>query len=278
MDPLSSSTPIPSAFLNFDPAAAEKKIVKFIRRAVQTSGASGVVLGLSGGIDSALAAVLAVKALGSENVFPIFFRAGGFNQDDLQDAAFLAEKLGLTLQEIDLSPVLLPAEAAAAEQLSAAEIGNLKSRLRMSLLYSRANKNNLLVIGTKNKTELMTGYFTKYGDGGVDIDPVADLYKTEIRLLSKYLELPESILMKTPSAGFWAGQSDENDFGMRYDQLDALLFAVERGKIKPGSERFKKVSKKIGLSQKQSQSIAARLSAAEHKQKMPPIPKIKRTE
>lgn len=296
MNPSVPSNLTPSHFQKFDPAAAEKKIVKFIRRTVRDSGASGVVLGLSGGIDSALVAALSVKALGAGSVFPIFFytteSSADFDSEDLRDAVLLADRLGLVLQKINLSSLDREAKtvfsSSSSESLSDPErdlfqnigetpvtTGNLKSRLRMALLYYYANRTHLLVIGTKNKTERMTGYFTKYGDGGVDIDPIADLYKTEVRLLSKYLNLPDSILNKAPSAGFWEGQADENEFGMRYEQLDALLSLLEREKKdRKKSKKFKNQLKKIGLTPEQYESIAVRMNAAVHKQKMPQSPKM----
>ena len=281
-------------FQIFNPSAAEKKIIAFIRRTVKKSGAKGIVLGLSGGIDSALAAVLSSKAIGAENVFPIFFydldnadsssTSTDFSSSDLKDAALLCDKFSLSLQKINLHAAFESARFSFDENKSNADItqnpiidGNLKSRLRMSLLYYYANQNNLLVLGTKNKTERMIGYFTKYGDGGVDLDPIADLYKTEIRLLSAHLNLPTEILNKIPSAGFWDGQSDEADIGISYDQLDWLLLELEQNE-KPKKDNQKKAPekllKRIGLTQKQYNSILSRMKAAEHKQKIPAFPKI----
>lgn len=148
----------------------------------------------------------------------------------------------------------------------------------MSLLYYYANSNHLLVIGTKNKTERLTGYYTKYGDGGVDLDPIAGLYKTEVRLLSQYLGLPTSVLSKAPSAGFWEGQSDEEDFGIRYEQLDSLLYVIEKNGWnrfpKSGSKKPAKFLRKMSLSEKQYKSVVSRMNSAEHKQKLPDFPKI----
>jgi len=145
--------------------------------------------------------------------------------------------------------------------------GNLKSRLRISLLYYYANQNNLLVLGTKNKTERLIGYFTKYGDGGVDIDPLSHLYKTEIRLLSKYIDIPNSILTKSPSVGFWKGQSDEAELGMSYEQLDALLSFIESGSFDRRS--LSRFLKEMKLTSEQYEFIRSKMNAAKHKQKMP---------
>jgi len=263
-----------SDFSDFDPVSAEKKIIRFIRKSVKNAGVSGLILGLSGGIDSALAAALASKALGAEKVHPVFFyessleNASSFDSDDLRDASALCDRFSLSLQTINLQPAFVSASSSfsSVSSESAGIAGNLKSRLRMSLLYYYANSNNLLVLGTKNKTERLIGYFTKYGDGGVDIDPLSHLYKTEVRLLSKHVGIPESILTKTPSAGFWDGQSDEADLGMKYEQLDALLNFIESDFDQKKLSRFLKENK---LTSEQYESICFKMNAAKHKQKMP---------
>ncbi|MBZ3935855.1 NAD+ synthase [Methanimicrococcus blatticola] len=290
-----TSFSVPKPFQKFNSAAAEKTIVEFIQNTVKDSGTNGVVLGLSGGIDSALVAALSVKALGAENVYPIFFYESAddpsqFDSADFRDASQICNQFNLTLQKVNLSSLFSEAFSAAPSATPSAthsslnpvtknsiSAGNLKSRLRMSLLYYYANNNTLLVIGTKNKTERLTGYYTKYGDGAVDLDPIADLYKTEVRLLSQYLGLPESILSKAPSAGFWDGQSDEDDFGVRYDQLDSILYVLEKNgqKLpKSGSDELNEILKMTNLSEKQYESILSRMDSAKHKQKLPDFPKI----
>ena len=261
----------PSFFSKFDPAVAEKKIIRFIRKSVRDAGVSGIVLGLSGGIDSALAAALSAKALGAENVHPVFFyeaseTSASFDSDDLRDAAALCNRFSLTLQKINLQSAFVSASSSFDDSATATTAGNLKSRLRMSLLYYYANQNNLLVLGTKNKTERLIGYFTKYGDGGVDVDPISHLYKTEVRLLSKYMDIPDSILTKTPSAGFWKGQSDEDDLGMKYEQLDALLSFIESDFNQKQLSGFLNENK---LTLEHYEFIRSKMNAAKHKQKMP---------
>lgn len=294
---------VPSSFSNFDSASAELTLVSFLSKHVQASGAGGVVLGLSGGIDSALSALLCVKALGAKNVHPIFFYNADsgdssgdsdYESTDLSDAQFLCDRLGLTLQKINLNSVFLAARSSfsfsdggfdfsgSPDSSDSSDLilssGNLISRLRMSLLYYYANRNNFLVVGTKNKTERLIGYFTKYGDGAVDLDPLADLYKTEVRLLSRFLNLPERFLLKTPSAGFWDEQSDEIDIGLRYDQLDALLYEIEKNKINPFDENDSHspiaddILKETHLTKEQYAFVLSKMKSAEHKQKMPPFP------
>jgi len=199
----------------------KNKISAWIKRQVKKSGAKGIVLGLSGGIDSAVVAALCKQAVGVRNVLALFMPCNS-NPRDLQDARLVAKRLGLRSKLISLSSVydnflkaLPPGDALAKN--------NLKPRLRMATLYYFANKLNYLVCGTGNKSELMVGYFTKYGDGGVDILPIADLLKRQVRELAGELKIPEAVMIKPPTAGLWRGQTDEGEMGITYDELDDIL-------------------------------------------------------
>jgi len=197
------------------------KITSWIKQKVKDSGAKGIVLGLSGGIDSAVVAALAKLAVGRDNLLVLFMPCNSDPQD-LKDAELVAHQLGLKSKLVDLSAVynnflkVLPGAISLAR-------GNLKPRLRMSTLYYFANKLNYLVCGTGNKSELMAGYFTKYGDGGVDILPIADLFKRQVRQLARELKIPPGIITKPPTAGLWFGQTDETEMGITYNELDDIL-------------------------------------------------------
>jgi len=199
----------------------KNKIVAWVKKQVKDSGAKGIVLGLSGGIDSAVVAALCKEAVGKGNVLVIFMPCNS-NPLDLKDAKLVATKLGLKSKLVDLSGIyhgflkVLPAAGSLAR-------GNLKPRLRMSTLYYFANKLNYLVCGTGNKSELLVGYFTKYGDGGVDILPIADLFKRQVRKLAQELNIPQNIITKPPTAGLWQGQTDEGEMGIIYNELDDIL-------------------------------------------------------
>jgi NAD+ synthase len=199
----------------------KSKIVSWIKQQVEDSGAKGIVLGLSGGIDSAVVAALTKEAVGKNNLLVLFMPCNS-NPQDLKDAELVAHQLELKSKLVDLSAVynnflkVLPGAISLAR-------GNLKPRLRMSTLYYFANKLNYLVCGTGNKSELLVGYFTKYGDGGVDILPIADLFKRQVRKLARELKIPQSIITKPPTAGLWNGQTDEGEMGITYNELDDIL-------------------------------------------------------
>lgn len=228
------------------------KITSWIKQKVKDSGAKGIVLGLSGGIDSAVVAALAKAAVGKQNLLVLFMPCHSQPQD-LKDAELVAHELGLKSKLVDLSAVynnflkVLPGAISLAR-------GNLKPRLRMSTLYYFANKLDYLVCGTGNKSELMVGYFTKHGDGGVDILPIADLFKRQVRQLARELKIPQGIITKAPTAGLWFGQTDEVEMGITYDELDDIL------------DRFCNHKKQVA-SKKSVDKVIKMYKRSEHKRK-----------
>lgn len=226
-----------------------KKISKWIKEQVEAAGAKGCVFGLSGGIDSAVVAALC------KNVFPdqvLGLLMPCFSQeDDMKHAQLLASKLRIPTKLLDLRfaydqlYVQLEGKPFEGEKNNLAA-ANLKPRLRMMSLYYHANKNNYLVVGTGNKSEAVMGYCTKYGDGGVDILPIAGLLKTQVRELAKELGVPEVIIKRPPSAGLWLGQTDEEEMGITYNDLDKIIIALEKGDLKGlDPDKVKKVQQKM---------------------------------
>ncbi len=202
------------------------KLAAFIRTRVEASGARGAVIGLSGGIDSALTAYLAVAALGSENVLGLLLPEKGVTSGkDIDDAMEVVELLGIEHQVIDIARVFHSFSSIIPDFDNSNLIanGNLKARTRMCILYYHANLMHRMVIGTGNRTELLLGYFTKYGDGGVDIEPIGGLYKTQVRGLARFMKVPSQIIDKIPTAGLWPGQTDEGELGVTYEEADRIL-------------------------------------------------------
>ena len=201
--------------------SVEKKIEDFISKQVKTAGAHGVVLGLSGGIDSAVVATLAARALGPENVLALVMPSLVTKHDDVDDAELVAEQLEIATRIIPIKDILESYEPHISHDDLA--MGNLAARVRMCLLYYHANHFNYLVAGTGNKSEISIGYFTKFGDGGCDIQPIGDLYKTQVFELAGTLGVSRKIVNKKPSAGLWPGQTDEKEIGITYEKLDKML-------------------------------------------------------
>lgn len=195
-------------------------ISEWIKEEVKRAGAKGTVFGISGGIDSAVTAALCKKATG-DNSLGIIMPCHSL-EEDIRHAELAASTLRISFQEIDLGPAFdgMRAILPSGNQIAYA---NLKPRLRMITLYYFSNLNNYLVVGTGNKSEISLGYFTKYGDGGVDILPLGDLLKEEVRDIARLLEIPAEIIEKAPSAGLWAGQTDELEMGVTYDAIDKYL-------------------------------------------------------
>ncbi len=204
----------------------KETITTFISQKVQESGSSGAVIGLSGGIDSSLTAYLAVEALGADKVLGLLLPEKGISSEqDINDAMEVVRLLGIEHKTIDISKVLNSFSSTIPEfdKNNLLAGGNLKARTRMCILYYHANLMRRMVVGTGNKTELLLGYFTKYGDGGVDIEPIGGLYKTQVRGLSRHIGVPARIIDKTPTAGLWPGQTDEGELGVTYEVADKIL-------------------------------------------------------
>ena len=236
-----------------------------IKEYISSANMDGVVIGLSGGIDSSVTAALCVNVLGKENVIGLGLPIESIPQD-LEDAKIIADFLGIKLIITDLTSVYKELLKVLPTDIDTKMMGmaNIKPRLRMTMLYymgQSLGKN--LVAGTGNRSELAIGYFTKFGDGAADFEALGSLYKCEVRDLAKVLKIPEKIITKKPSAGLWPGQTDEGEIGMTYDELDEILYRIDHylDLSDLDAENVKKVAKMMKL--------------AEHKNKMPPIFKIK---
>jgi NAD+ synthase len=245
-----------------------KNVIKFIQNQVHNSGFDGVVVNISGGIDSAVTLHLAVMALGPENVTAITIPERDVTpESDITDVMLHCEQLNLTCNTVDITEILrvirnIMPKYDVTDRIT---IGNIRSRLRMIIAYHHANTERRLVLGTSNKTELLTGFFTKHGDGGVDLMPLGDLWKYNIKELANYLEIPENIIKKPPSPGFYKGHTDEDELGMSYDNIDLIIFGYDKGLT------IVEIVEETGIPIDEVKRILRRVKANQHKRRLPLI-------
>jgi NAD+ synthase len=212
--------------LRLQPDLAVTTLESFIRDAIQTASAKGVVVGLSGGVDSALAAALATRALGADAVHAFFLPYRTSNPDSAKDAAGVASSLGLELRTIDISPMVDAYFERYETEADRVRRGNKMSRERMGILFDQAKKLGCLVLGTSNKTEILLGYSTIFGDNASSLNPLGDLYKQQVWQLSRHLGIPDEVVAKSPTADLWPGQTDEKELGLEYAIADDVLFLM----------------------------------------------------
>ena len=245
------------------------ELVKFLRENFKKAGFSKAVLGLSGGIDSALVAYLLRDALGKENVLAIMMPYKSSNPDSLNHAKLVVEDLKINAKSIEITD-MIDAYFKNEKEASSLRMGNKMARERMSILFDYSSKENALVVGTSNKTEIYLGYSTQFGDSACALNPIGDLYKTNIWDLSRYLKIPNELIEKKPSADLWEGQTDEQEMGLTYKEADQVLYRM--------LEENKTVKEILaeGFSKDLVDNILKRINRSEYKRRMPLIAKIKR--
>jgi NAD+ synthase len=250
------------------PAHAESTIHQFLRAHALADGSAGVVVGLSGGIDSALTARLARDALGAKHVFGVLLPDVRFPRELATETEQFARSLGIEHRTVPIDATERAFRELLPELRDRVTLGNLAPRIRMSVLYALARERHQLVAGTGNKSELLLGYFTKYGDGGVDLLPIGDLYKTEVRALAEQLELPTAVRERAPSAGMWEGQTDEGELGLPYSEIDQVLYGLEQMRTE---EEIAEIS---GLPLERVREVEHRVESTRHKRRPPPVAKV----
>jgi NAD+ synthase len=203
------------------------RVEQMIRYAYWNTGSKGIVIGLSGGIDSAVAAAFSCRAIGPANVLGLSLPSSVSNPVDIRDAAELCQNLGMQHEVVSIDPILAGFRSLPGFVETPYLFGNLMARTRMAVLYYYANRDSRLVCGTSNRSEYMLGYCTKYGDNAADLQPLLHLFKTDVYIVAKELGIPEQMIRKVPSAGLWEGQSDEKEIGLTYAEIDTSLKALE---------------------------------------------------
>ncbi len=251
-----------------DTWAVEEYLAAFIRRKLRGAGLEKVVVGLSGGIDSSTSAGLAAHALGSANVLGLILPFGDRRPHDAADAQEVADLFRIHTRVIDISP-MLKAYFEHFPHADAMRRGNKMARERMSILYDWASYHQALVLGTGNRTEIQLGYLTKFGDGGVDLEPLGGLYKCEVRQLAGSLGIPSRLVNRVPSAGFWPGQTDEDELGLSYDLIDGILHHML------DLRRSKLELVKLGYPAHAIEIVEERMRRSRHKRLPPSIPPIR---
>lgn len=252
----------------------EKVIVESIRTRVYKAKAKGGVVAFSGGVDSSLVLLLSKKALGKNLIALIMPEKGITPQRDIEDALGLVKKLNVEYEIIDIKNFVNSfSKVLERNKKNKKEWAfyNLKPRIRMVINYMYANAFNYIVIGTSNKTELLLGYGTKYGDLAADIYPIGDLYKTQVWQLAEYVGIPTEIVKKAPSAGLWKGQTDEEEIGYTYEQIDSVLFCLVDLELS-----VRETSEILSLPQSAVEDLYLRIIRNEHKRRPPTITKISR--
>ncbi|MGQ4832903.1 MAG: NAD+ synthase [Candidatus Asgardarchaeia archaeon] len=261
---------IDDALLEIDLEYVEEKIINDLKIYFEKYKIEKGIVGLSGGVDSSLVATLLVRSLGNENVRGLILPSEVTSEQDINDAISVAKKLKIDFELINIKPLVYPFKEILLVKDKIA-LGNIMARIRMIVLYNEAHMHNGIVVGTGNKTELYVGYFTKYGDGGVDILPIGDLYKTQVWALAEKVGVPQRIVEKIPTAGLWKGQTDEEELGIKYELLDKILV-----RLVDYHKNRADIARELEIDPKLVNYVENMVKNSEHKRKLPYIIKIKK--
>jgi NAD+ synthase len=257
--------PVAKHSLALDAPAETKRIVSFIRETVRKAGAAGVVMGLSGGIDSAVVCALCSSALGAPRILGLLIPSDSTPPGDMADARNLARKLGIRTKEVAISKIVRDVLACAGSEGTKLARANLQARVRMAILYFYANSLGFLVAGTGDRSEAEIGFFTKFGDGGVDFLPIAHLYKTQVRTLAAHLGVPRAIINKPSSPQLWPGHKATDEIPVDYDKLDLVLHYVLDEGMRAGE-----AAANAGVEREKCETVIEMNRRTAHKRTLPP--------
>jgi len=255
--------------LSINTIKVKQYLIEFIQKEVKKAGMSKGVVGLSGGVDSSLVTFLAAEALGKENILAIMMPYKTSSPESRSDAKLVVSKLGISSEEIDITP-MVDASVTQLGNMNTIRKGNIMARQRMIVLYDISARENAIVIGTSNKTEILLGYGTLYGDTACGINPIGDLYKTQVWQLAEAVGVPKNIIEKKPTADLWIGQTDEGELGFSYRRVDELLFGMYDEKL--SEEQLIK----RGFEKEFIDKVKLLIEKNEFKRRLPLIAKIKR--
>ena len=262
---------ITSKSLLIDCEYCVEKITTFLRDYLNKNRLKGYVIGVSGGLDSSVCLKLAVRGVGSNRVYALLLPGAVTPTEDMEDALTLVNTLGVRYNIINISNIVesIRRSIPIYDVNDRVADGNIQARVRMTILYYYANHLGYAVLGTGDKSELLLGYFTKHGDGGVDLLPIGDLYKTQVRQLARYLELPTRISEKKSSPGFWRGHLAEQELGFTYEEADLFLYAIFDLGLS-----LNEAIEATGIDRRKAEAILKRVRMTYHKRVRPPIVRL----
>lgn len=253
--------------LSINTDLAREILAGFIKSEISRVGMSRAVIGLSGGLDSALSLALAVEALGKENILAVRMPYKASSKDSLDHAQLLIDQLGVPSKTVEITDMVEPLFKLDPD-INNMRKGNIMARERMIVLYDQSEVFKGLVVGTSNKTEILLGYSTLYGDSASAMNPIGDLYKTQVRQLSRAMKIPAPIIDKPPSADLWADQTDEKELGFTYEEVDKLLYLLVDQRYSPQE------AVEAGFDRKFVETVITRIRRNQFKRMLPPIAKV----